>query len=387
MKITILPDMHLGYGWGGELEADPFDALAEAIEKSKDSDLILIVGDFFDSRTPPSEVIALAMQLLLSTFDYEPKVRLGAGIGKDVGKLTRMHTFGIPVVGIHGTHDRRSRGLLNPVQLLEKAGFVIHLHCNGVVLEKDGEKVCVQGLSGVPEMYTESVLKEWGPKPEEGCFNIFLIHQNLAPFMFATHLLPVERLPKGFDLYVSGHIHEPRLGEYDGKPLVVTGSSVATQLKEESAKPKCFWVADTKERTVAPVEFESQRKVYYLEFNDNISMENVEKEVRNITERQHNKKPIIRIKLKGKESSSPLEHVRDKYHERAIISFKKDFEDGKIEAKGLEEHMLSVNELGKRLLEQNLKGVGLDAQVFENVFELLLEGEHEKALSLLKEVK
>ena len=61
------------------------------------------------------------------------------------------------------------------------------------------------------------------------------------------------------------------------------------------------------------------------------------------------------------------------------------FEKEKFEVKTLEEHRLSVQELGRKLLIENLKEMKLDPKLFENVFELLSEDKIDKALKLLRE--
>ena len=53
------------------------------------------------------------------------------------------------------------------------------------------------------------------------------------------------------------------------------------------------------------------------------------------------------------------------------------------EAVGIEEHTLSVKELGKKLLGENLESAGLERELFSGVFELLSHGKGEEALRLL----
>ena len=50
---------------------------------------------------------------------------------------------------------------------------------------------------------------------------------------------------------------------------------------------------------------------------------------------------------------------------------------------GIIEHTLSVQELSKKLLRENIKEAGLEQDVFEGVFDLLAHGKHEEALRLL----
>lgn len=384
MRISIVSDFHLGYGSGTEREQDAYDSTKEAIEKSLDSDLILIAGDMFDRRVPTTEVFVNAMQLLLKPIQVKNGVKISEGVGKNISEL-RLIRPGIPVVAIHGTHERRVKGLLNPVEALERAGFLVYLHCNGIIIEKDGERICVQGMSGVPDQFSASVLEQWNPKPVEGCFNIFMLHQSMSPFMYAPHLLPVEKLPKGFNLYVCGHVHEPRKSVYSNAPLIIPGSLATTQITKESVNPMGFWTFDTETGKSEFNAIENQRRIYYKEMDtESATQEIIEKEIKEILQQnEHKKKPIIRIKLTGKEKKLPLDEIKSRFDEKAIVSFRKATEEEEIQVKTIEEHKLSVQELGKKLLEENMKEFRLNPKTFEHVFELLLEGKPEEVVNLL----
>lgn len=376
MKLAIISDFHLGYGSGSELADDPFEALGEALDKAVGCDLILIAGDLFDSRTPSTEALTRGMELLIKPLAAEDGTRLVKGVDKDVEGLTPLHQQGIPVVAIHGTHERRVRGLINPVQALEKAGFLIYLHCNGVVLEKAGESVCIQGMSGVPEQFSGAVLERWNPRPERGCFSVLMLHQSVSPFMYAAHLLPLEKLPKGFDLYVLGHVHESRKSEYSGKPLLIPGSLTTTQLTREAVAPKGFWVFDTKTGDAAFIPLEGQRRVYYLEHEG--PQDKLEAELEKLLEHPHRKKPLIRVKC----AVPDLAGLESRFGDRAILSVRQDVEE-RPKAVGIEEHRLSVQELGRKLLRQNLGEAGLEQELYEGVFDLMVHGKPEEALRLL----
>lgn len=378
MRIAIISDVHLGYGSGTDLFQDPFEAFGEALDKSMGCDLILLAGDLFDSRSPSTEILARAMELLIKPISSSNGTRLVMGIGKDVGGLTPLHQQGIPVVAIHGTHERRVKGLMNPVQALEKAGFLIHLHCNGIVLEKDGERVCVHGMSGVPEQFSGAVMDRWGPRPVKGCFNILMIHQSVSPFMYANHLLPVERLPKGFGLYVLGHIHEGKKAEHSGSPLIIPGSLVTTQLTKEAMSPRGMWVMDTKTSDAAFIPIESQRRFYHIEHEG--TQEELESGLEKLLAHDHPKKPLIRVKGAGLD----LPALKSRFSERSVLSVRQPPGKEETEAVSFQEHSLSVKELGSQLLKKNLKAADLDNERFAGLFDLLVEGKPDQALRLLR---
>jgi DNA repair exonuclease SbcCD nuclease subunit len=385
MKLAILSDVHLGYAWGTERQEDPFEAMEEALEKSLDCDAILVVGDMFDTRIPSTEVFTGAMEMFIKPLTKPSDAEITGGINKKTDRLLPMSS-GIPIIAIHGTHERRARGLINPVQALEKAGFVAHIHCNGVVLEKNGEKVAIQGLSGVPDQYAESVLKQWNPKPMENAFNIFLIHQSIKQFMFAPSAIDLESIPKGFDYYICGHMHEPKETKYDDSPLLIPGSFVPTQMTKDASIPRGFWVIETRNPVKATfIEFENQRKVYHKVFNTDMKREIITEELAALLNKPLKKKPVVRIDFVGK-SGVPddyLDEIRTRFSGRAILHFRKDVDDEKPVVRSIDEQRLSAQETGRKALENNLKEFKLDPRVFENVFELVLENKLDDAVDLL----
>jgi DNA repair exonuclease SbcCD nuclease subunit len=287
------------------------------------------------------------------------------------------------MVTIHGTHERRSKELMNPVQALEKAGFTIHLHCNGVVFEKNGEKVAVFGLSGVPENQALETLRQWNPKSEPDCYNIFMLHQNIREFMFEgiEHAIKTDELPDGFDLYLCGHIHESRRAKKGGKPFLLPGSLIPTQLNKESLNPRGFFIVDTKSGAIDFVELESQRRVFIIEDG---SKESIERELEKALSVRHDKKPIIRVKLPSGADANLASSLRHKYEDRCLLSVRQEAaEEEETKTKTLEEHVLSVQELGRKLLQQNLSGAGLSPQLYESVFDLIADGRSDEAEKLM----
>jgi DNA repair exonuclease SbcCD nuclease subunit len=379
MKISILSDFHFGYASGSEREDDFFEAAEEAIGEALDSDIIILAGDIFDSRTPSTETFVRAMEILSRpVFQAKSQARVVNAIGREIGKP--LNPAGIPVIAIHGTHERRVKGFLNPVEALERAGFLTYLHCNGVVLQKGDELVCVQGMSGVPEHYAESVLKEWSPRPRSG-YNILLFHQSISPFMYATHMLDLEKIPRGFDLYVNGHVHEPKKAEYSGAPFLIPGSLVPTQMGKDSLTRKGFFRVDTQKGKIEFIELEGQRDFYYEEVE---SLQEAAARIKSIVGKKHAKKPIISLRVP--ERGPRLEDIRKKYSDSAIIYYivRGEKQESPGEARTLEEHRLSVRELGSKLLREALQKEGLDPKVFEHVFELLEEKKSGEALEYLK---
>ena len=366
MRIAIFSDTHFGHGAGTEMENDSFDAAEEAI--TYPADFTILAGDIFDTRIPTTETLGKAIECLSKAKLAKREVEVGT-------ETNHMAKSGRPIIAIHGNHERRAKELTNPVHILQKAGLLIHLHCNTATLSKGSERVAVHGMSWIPDQLAEAALNEWSPKPLPGHYNILVLHQNISGLLYAENILPKESLPPGFDLYINGHIHEPMKTEVNGKPLIVPGSAVPTQMKEESEKPKGFWVADTQSGGIEFQEFKSQGPVIVIDHNGN--QESLEQKVsERLSGASHEKKPLLRVKMRN---SIRKADIGIKFSDRAIVSFRKAYEEESPATKGLEEHKLSVNELGSKLLRENLSAAGLDPEAFAEVFELLLEKRIEKA--------
>lgn len=401
MLISILSDFHFGYGWNTRLEDDSFVNAKEALSKCLDSDLILIAGDIFDSRSPRTETWAKTLKILSKPLLSDNKeVKLVDRVNKDLPEISKRTLSAIPVLALHGTHDRRPKGQTNVIEALEQTGFLIHLHCNGLIFEKNGQKVAIQGMSGVPERYAKQVMDKWDPKPVEGCYNILMFHQSIEPYVYSPlepPTLNLSNLPKGFDLIVDGHVHTKDLTQVGGTRLLLTGSTIVTQLKKEEAEfAKGFYQVETGQETkINFIPLQSNRKFYYkeLELKPDVTIRaQVEEVLNEIFKQEFNKKPIIKIKISGKETGiieKELKEIEKKFYDKAIIYFQKTLESEEMTKKiellrNLRERKLSIEETGLQILKKNLDELNFTSTFdHEGLFKLLSKGESDKALDIL----
>ena len=399
MKIAILSDLHFGYAWNSKLENDSFDNAKEALEKSRDCDFILIIGDIFDSRIPNTEVWDRALEVLsIPLLSEDKEIKLVKTIDKDVKEISQRTLIGTPVVALHGTHERRGRDQVNAIQALEEAGFVIHLHCNGVVLEKDGERVAVQGMSGVPERYAKKIMDKWDPKPIKDCYNILMFHQSVEPYVYSPldpPTLNMSNLPKDFDLIINGHIHNHDKTQIDDTDFIIPGSTIVTQLKEEEAKvPRGFYKLELPEKEFEFIELEKNRKFLYREINlDKVPLKTkLENELEKILEKNYTKKPLIKFKLIGKKKDlidNDIKQIEKKYRKKCILNFQKKLESEEMEKKldflkKMREEKLSIEEMGMEILNENLKKLKFKQNFNpEDLFKLLSDGQTERAFNII----
>lgn len=404
MKIGIIGDTHFGYQWGTERSIDSFLQAQDAFEKACKAgcDVIVQVGDLFDTRVPKPEVISEAMKLLSVPLLAKPSnVKLVNTFNKNIYEISDRIFQGIPLVAIHGTHDRRSRGLINPLESFEQAGFLIHLHRNAVVFEKENERVAIHGFSGVPERYAGENFSNWDPKPVPNASNIMLLHQSFSEYIYSPLEPPtmnIEMLPVGFDLFINGHIHCSDVKDLQNKGMfLLSGSTLITQItKPDTERPKYIWYFDTKTKELTKEKIDQVRKVFLEEMDvTNLSiLEIKEKLISYLKSLPKNdiKKPLVKIKLIGKLSkgidSSELTDISE-YMNKFLVTIDKRFDNELTIEKLRTLHEVigkrrSSEEIGIEMLQSDLS----DEVTFdiESLFKLLTEGSIDKALENLKEV-
>lgn len=392
MKLAIVSDLHLGYN------DDALPQAKEALFKAaRLADAVVLPGDLFDSRVPRQETVHEAVQLFSSVLE-QTQNKAGQKLVDGVGG-NELEWKGIPLLAIPGTHERRSKGLVNVVQILDAAGLLINFHAKKIVLEKGGERVCLQGLAGVPEDYLRRTLDAASFAPVQGAFNIFVFHQSLS------ELLPYERedfaslseLPAGFDLYIDGHVHWRSEVKKEGRRLIVPGSTVITQMRKREEEAKGFFVFDT-ETLQAEFHHINSRPFFLVEaeFKDAQAEEVtalIKKRLLEVVARKPVMPPLVRVVAKGTlakgvtSSSIDLEPLREDFPEMQLF-LEKEFESMELREKiellrRLREEKKGVKEIGMQLLKDKLKAAGVELSDPEKFFELLSEGDLEEAAGML----
>jgi len=391
MKIGIFSDCHCGYKYGEERGEDSFIALDEAMDKTSDCDLILIAGDIFDTRIPKPEIFARTARILSKAQNIPSRIKFLEIFNKEKRELSPLALRGIPIIAIHGTHEKRSKYMINPLQSLEHSGLIIHLDCAAAVFEIDGEKVAIYGMSGVSDRYAKDRLLQWNPKPVPNAKNIFMIHQSIDPYIYSPlepPSLKIDDLPKGFDLYVLGHMHWNEVKPFNNGQLLLCGSTTPTSIhKIESEQQKFIYKYNN---VVERIPLEKQRKIIWREFEFNPSIkDNIENFIQTLSLLKP--KPIINIKIKGLVKRDYLlpkfSEIEEKFSDKAIININKNLEvegfQEQVEMlRMLREQRLSPEEHGLKILQENLKQVNCGLKI-EDIFEYLVDGNTDLIFNLL----
>lgn len=411
MKIAIISDFHLGAKGGTRREKDPFNQAREAFEKALDmgAQLILIPGDIFDSRTPKQEVWSEAMRVLSMASEKENQdISIDRTLGKDKEEITALPFRGVPVIAIHGNHERRGKGFVDSIEALESAGLLIRIHHNGIVMDSPEGKIAVQGMGYVPDEYAKNLLEKWEPEPVKNATNIFLLHQGLGQFTYSSRkkskLKPADLL-EGFDLYVSGHVHYKIEDEIFGKPLIFLGSTFRTQLLPvEAESPKGFYMVELGSDEIGYefVRLDSVRDFFYEEKEfDKASPGQVENWIRKkvnefLKDRgdSSGKVPLARIRLKGtlskgsSRSEIGVNEIEGEFEDQIMLTISvADLSSPELEGKtqflkDIREEKISMEERGLRILESNLEELDYDARFdAEEIYSLISNDKVDDAIS------
>ncbi|MBI5158625.1 metallophosphoesterase family protein [Candidatus Micrarchaeota archaeon] len=388
MKVAIVSDFHLGYA---RFEDDAFKQAREAFAKAVEfGDVIILAGDLFDSKIPKPETLSQAFEIFEQAKKKEWKAKKIEG------------TCCLPVVCVHGTHERRGREFVNPIQTLEAAGFLNNAHEGRIVFELNGETIAVQGLGGVPDDYAKAALEKKNFTPIQSAFNVFAFHQTLAELVPAAKDLPgVEDLPEGFDAYACGHFHARKTMQAEGKLIIIPGSTVVTQMKKEEEEAKGFYLLDTKTKKTEFVKINS-RQFHFLELKlDNATVEDARKKILAEIERvidASTLNPIIRLKVSGtlakglEPSNLAVNGMEREFSGRAHVEIDKQLSSDSLKEKidflrSLRGQKATVREMGLTVLKEKLKASGskLKPEQAEELFDSLCEGSEQALKKLVKE--
>jgi DNA repair exonuclease SbcCD nuclease subunit len=390
VKLAIVSDLHLGYERFFE---DAYNQASQALQKAASmADALLIPGDIFDNRTPKPDVIAEAVNIFrgLRSVDWKAKV-----VAFETKNQNRKLYTSLPIIAIPGTHERRSTTEEDAVELLSLAGMLVNVSESTAIIEKDGERIAVSGIGGIAEDKFIESLHKIDPKPVPGMFNIFMFHQSIFELMqFNKEFMKLEELPKGFDLYIDGHIHSKVETKAHGKPLLIPGSTVLTQLRNEETE-KGFFIFDTSNGSYQFIKIDT-RPFFIVDIDvTGMSPDEVSTRIENELQKliKSSKNPIIKITLKGtikegfQQSDMQFQEiVKNHAHEAYIEISRTGMEDTALvrNIEGLRTgsfENVPVKDLGLGILLESMKNSGYNLRISPTaLFEILSSGEKSETI-------
>jgi DNA repair exonuclease SbcCD nuclease subunit len=231
MRIVIFSDTHLGRKnfKVAERENDFFSAFKQVIDYAIDnnSEAVLHAGDLFDTAKPAINVIIFAVE-----------------------QLKRLKERGIPFFCISGSHDiSATDSFLN---VLQSVGLLANLTSKKYYEAKE-DRVILKGesfnglfIAGIPgKSNISSEIEYLQPDIPKSHFSIFMFHHIIEDISPVFSSIKKSMLPKGFDLYISGHWHEKFSTSIGDAQLLYPGSTENCDLNEMRSEFKGFIDYDT----------------------------------------------------------------------------------------------------------------------------------------------
>ena len=218
MKFAHISDIHLGFQRDEALQKLECDIFEKTLDQciSNKVDFVVIPGDIFHVNIPDMRVQKYAF-----------------------GKFKQVHEAGIPIYVIHGNHDY-SPSNNSIIDLLAKTEYITiipqpiktkddNLSIKFISDAKTGVKLTgLPGLTSGKDITLYEKLDKSMLESEDG-FKIFLFHSNIINSKKNSEIgMSYTMLPKGFNYYAGGHLHEfsnKKYNEYSH--IVYSGSPFA----------------------------------------------------------------------------------------------------------------------------------------------------------------
>jgi exonuclease SbcD len=226
--------------------------------------------------------------------------KIGLFFNREVARLERA---GIPVFLLKGNHDAES--VITKTITLPKNVSEFPVNKPGS-FKLDHLKVALHG-QGFAERSAVDNLALAYPKPEQGWFNIGVLHTSLtgrephAPYAPCS----VEDLrSRGYDYWALGHVHDFEIVAED--PLVVfPGNLQGRSIREQGAKGAVLVTVEDGRITHERIITDSARfagLVVLVEPDDNIPaiLRRIENALEDVVERMEDRPLALRIRLTGK---------------------------------------------------------------------------------------
>ncbi len=229
MKFAHLTDTHLGYRQYGliEREEDFYKVFRDIVANiiSEKPDFVIHSGDLFEFSKPSPNTLLVSQEQLL-----------------------KLNEANIPVYAIAGNHDILMRKKAIPPQVLFKnLGLNLITPKNQYFTFDD---VFIGGTPYHSKLQADSLkdtLNSLSEKAEEFSKRILIIHQGIDKYLPWEYELELADLPKNFDYYACGHVHNRIVDDFAKGKLVYPGSTEiwkANELGDYLKKKKGFYLVE-----------------------------------------------------------------------------------------------------------------------------------------------
>lgn len=276
MKIAIIGDLHLGYRQYGldERERDFYQRWSQIISSiisRQDIDIVLQLGDIFDTHIPSS----------IALYEYEKGLAMLQDANIEYYSITGNHTI------------IKKKNFMSPDDLFAKISEATSLDDTHIVIEDvfiGGVKYRSESNKGelleVIENQVQAARKHNGLK-------ILLLHQAIDIDLIYGAELSENDLPyDDFDYIFIGHLHSRIQRKHNNCHIIYPGSierSSITEAKDAINRGKGFYLLDTEKNQCDWIDVPFFRQFYFF---DNVNEDNISSIKEDI---QNPRKPIVEL--------------------------------------------------------------------------------------------
>ena len=267
MKIAIIGDLHLGYRQYGldERERDFYQRwsqIVNAIVGRKDVDIVLQLGDIFDTHIPSS----------IALYEYEKGLAMFQEANIEYYSITGNHTI------------IKKKNFMSPDDLFSKISEATSLDDTHIIIDD----VFIAGVKYRSESNKDELLEVIdnqvrAAKKHDG-LKLLLLHQAVDLDLIYGAELTEDDLPyNDFDYIFIGHLHSRIERMHNNCHIIYPGSierSSVTEAKDAINRGKGFYILDTEQNQCGWVDVPLFRQFYFSDNVDEDTIKSIKEDIK-----------------------------------------------------------------------------------------------------------